>query len=125
MKVNHFGILFLCLVLSGTSACKASHAKTDPSISETSHSLSFDLSDPILFVESWVLSNGVALGITVDDPAEIFVGRILFNGDIYEAVVSIGNDDKDIFLISFQKQSSNWVFRSQKRGALDHGWPSR
>lgn len=122
MRIFYSCFFVICIVFSG---CSGSNIKRNQTPIDASKMSSNDLSDPVSFVENWVLKNAKGLNMTTSDKPVAEVERVLFDGKIYEAVVVIEGSKEESFLISFEKKDSNWSFISQKKVALDYGWPAR
>lgn len=110
MKIFKRGLIGFCLV--GLFACGGSQKGNQTNLPVSN--VSARVADPISFVEGWSLNN-LAPALSVE--------RILFDGDLYEAVVSV--DEKTSFAILFKKENSKWNVLSHKKVASDYGWPVR
>lgn len=123
--MKHVFLSILVGYFAGFSGCTKSGIKRNQISNEASKQIPSDPSDPVSFVEVWVADNLDVLEVRTFETSHPTVERILYDGKIYESVVSIGDESKASFLIRFRKENAKWIFLSQKKIALDYGWPSR
>ena len=101
------------LFLSCGSAAKIEGNQSTLSASKHRSELALD---PYRFVEEW----------GVKKKKEFSIERILYDGKIYEALVSVGKKGAQTWIaLRFEKDDHGYIFLDQRSVKFDHAWPRR
>ncbi|GEM_PF-3891779 len=72
--------------------------------------------DPYRFVEDW----------GVKKEKRVWIERILFDGKVYEALVSVGEKGREKWIaMRFKEDDHGYIFLDQRPVKFDYAWPTR